>query len=541
MLRPYGHEHCFLLATVTVSRKGKKKPMFRLKSLIPALLALALAAPAHAAGNLVAVLEAEIVTLDPHFSTAYISRTFGYMVFDTLFAKDSKGDVRPQMVQDWKVSPDGLTYSFTLRDGLKWHDGQPVTSADCVASLRRWGTRSALGRRIFAITVSLEPIDAKTFVLTLKEPSGLVIDALGNPVSPVAFMMPERIAKTPGDQRITEIIGSGPFVYSKADHRTGDRMILKKFADYVPRPEPADFLAGGKRVNVDSLEIRVIPDGATAASALQAGEVDFMQYAPFDLLPQLEKNSRVKLLNFTGGNMFAGAYRLNAASKPFDDPEIRRVLWKLVDQREVLDALGLDAKYATPCATFFTCGTTYETKAGTEAAAKPSIDAAKAALKATKYAGEPVVVMQANDLEAPRVSAQVLAERLKAAGFNVDVQVMDWASVLARRAKREGWSVYGVHAGGFDLGSPLTNVMVAFNCADFTGWQCDARITPLLEAFAKAPAEQDRKKIAAEIQAVMYEQAPGIPWGQFAQPAAYRATLRGLIPSAIPVFWNVEK
>jgi peptide/nickel transport system substrate-binding protein len=249
----------------------------------------------------------------------------------------------------------------------------------------------------------------------------------------------------------------------------------------------------------------------------------------------------VKLVNFTGGNMFAGAYRLNAASKPFDDPAIRRVLWKLVDQREVLDALGLDAKYATPCATFFTCGTTYESKAGTDAAEKPSIEAAKAALKATKYAGEPVVVMEANDLEAPRVSAQVLAERLKAAGFNVDLQVMDWASVLARRAKKEGWSVYGVHAGGFDLGSPLTNVMVAFNCADFTGWQCDQRITPLMEAFAKAPAEEDRKKIAGEIQSIMYDQAPAIPWGQFAQPAAYRATLRGLIPSAIPVFWNVEK
>jgi peptide/nickel transport system substrate-binding protein len=212
-----------------------------------ALVAAPAVTPAHAAANLVAVLEAEIATLNPHFTPAYISRTFGFMVFDTLFAKDAKGEIKPQMVQDWKVSPDGLIYTFMLRDGLKWH--------------------------------------AKTFVLTLKEPSGLVIDALGNPVSPVAFMMPERVAKTPADQRITEIVGSGPFVYSKADHRTGDRMILKKFADYVPRSEPADFLAGGKRVNVDTLEIRVIPDGSTAASALQTGEVDFMQYAPFDLLP----------------------------------------------------------------------------------------------------------------------------------------------------------------------------------------------------------------------------------------------------------------
>src|SRR6266581_7780056 len=113
--------------------------MSELKAFIPAVFSFAFVAapavtPAHAGGNLVAVLEAEIATLDPHFTPAYISRTFGYMVFDTLFAKDSKGDVKPQMVQDWKVSADGLTYSFTLRDGLKWHDGQAVTSADCVAS-----------------------------------------------------------------------------------------------------------------------------------------------------------------------------------------------------------------------------------------------------------------------------------------------------------------------------------------------------------------------------------------------------------------------
>src|SRR5712675_983604 len=212
MTAPAGHSRS--AKSGDFSHEAEKAPMPKLKSFTAALFLPALAAapaltPAYAAGNLVAVLEAEIVTLDPHFSTAYISRTFGYMVFDTLFAKDSKGDIKPQMVQDYKVSPDGLTYSFTLRDGLKWHDGQPVTSADCIASLRRWGTRSALGRRIFAITASLEPSDAKTS----------------------------------GDQRITEIIGSGPFVYSKADHRTGDRMILKKFADYVPRAEPADFLA----------------------------------------------------------------------------------------------------------------------------------------------------------------------------------------------------------------------------------------------------------------------------------------------------------
>jgi peptide/nickel transport system substrate-binding protein len=519
--------------------------MSKRRSLIPVLLSLLFLAnpaltPAHAGSNLVVVLEAEIVTLDPHFTPAYISRTFGYMVFDTLFAKDSKGNIKPQMVQDYKVSLDGLTYTFTLRDGLKWHDGQPVTAADCLASLRRWSARNPLGRRMFASTLLLLATDAKTFVLTLKEPFGLVLEALANPVAPVPFMLPERIAKMPIDQRITEIIGSGPFVYNKADHRTGDRMILRKFADYIPRPEPADFLAGGKRVNIDTLEIRVIPDGSTAASALQTGEVDYVQYAPFDLLPLLEKNPGIKVLNFNGGDMYAGAYRLNAASKPFDDPAIRRVLWKLVDQKEVMEGLGLDAKYAGPCVSFFICGTAYESAAGAEAAAKPSIEAARAALKATKYAGEPVVVLEASDLEAARVSSEVLAEQLKQAGFNVDLQVMDWATVLARRTKKDGWSIFGVHAGGYDLASPLTNNMVANNCVDASAWHCDARITPLLDAFAKASTEADRKKVASDIQTVMYDQAPAILWGQFAQPAAYRTNLRGVIPSAIPVFWNIE-
>jgi peptide/nickel transport system substrate-binding protein len=517
--------------------------MPKLRSLIAALAILTglAAPPAKAAGTLIAVLEAEIVTLDPHFTPAYISRTFGYMVFDTLFAMDSKGEIRPQMVRDFQVSEDRMTWTFTLRDGLKWHDGQPVTAADCVASLRRWGARNALGRRLFAATQSLEARDARTFVLTLKEPFGLVIDALGHPVSPGAFMMPERLAKTPPDQRITEIIGSGPFTYRREDHKPGDRMVLRRNPDYVPRAEPADFLAGGKRVNVDALEIRVIPDGGTAASALQTGEIDFMQYAPFDLLPVLERNQRIRVQGFAGPHMFAGAYRLNAAQKPFDDPAIRRVLWKLIDQREVLDGLGLSSRYAQACSSYFMCGSAYESGAGTDAAASPSVEAARAALRQTRYAGEPVVVLQASDLEAPRISAQILAEKLKLAGFNVDLQVMDWASVLARRVKREGWSVYGVHAGGFDLASPLTNVMVAFNCVDFTGWQCDPRIAPLLEAFTKAPGEAERKRLADEIQTVMYDQAPGIPWGQFAQPAAYRANLRNVIPSAIPVFWNAEK
>lgn len=517
----------------------------RLRLVVAALAAgLGLAAPAAPrAQTLSAVLEAEIVTLDPHFTPAYITRTFGFMVFDTLFAMDGQGRVRPQMVENWTSSPDGLTWTFTLREGLRWHDGQPVTAADCVASLKRWFTRSALGGRLGAATASLEARDARTFVLTLKQPYGLVLDTLGTTSSPGPFMMPERLARTPGTERIPEIIGSGPFTYRRADHRPGDRMLLRRNAAYVPRAEPADGLAGGKAVRIEALEIRVVPDGATAAAALQAGEIDYVQYAPFDLLGQLERDRRVRVLGFQGLDQFTGHYRTNAASGPFSDPAIRRVLLSLVDQGEVMAGFGLSDRYARTCNAFFICGSPYENDAGTEPMRRPSVEAAREALKRTRYAGEPVVVLVANDLEAAKVSSEILADRLRRAGFTVDMQVMDWASVLARRTRREGWSVFGVHALGVDLHNPLTNSVIGFNCTSATtgGFHCEERLTPLFAEFAAAPDLPARQRIAARIQEIVYEQAIAVPWGQFAQPAAYRASLRNLLPSAIPLFWNVEK
>ena len=495
------------------------------------------------AQNLTAVLEAEIVTLDPHFTPAYITRTFGYMVFDTLFAMDGQGRVQPQMVQDWITSPDGLTWTFRLREGLMWHDGKPVTAADCVASLQRWGTRSAIGRRLLAATASLEATDARSFTLTLKQPYGLVLDTLGTTSSPVPFMMPERLARTPGTERIAEIIGSGPFTYSRADHRTGDRMLLRRNAAYVPRGEPSDHLAGGKVVRVDSLDIRVIPDGGTAVAAMRAGEIDYIQYAPFDMLPMLERDRRVRLQNFTGLDQFTGHYRLNAATGPFADPAIRRVLLHLVDQSEVMAGFGLSDRYARTCNAFFICGSPYESDVGTEPMRSPSIEAAREALRQTRYAGEPVVVLVANDLEAAKISSEILADRLRRAGFTVDMQVMDWASVLARRTRRDGWSVFGVHALGVDLHNPLTNSVIGFNCTSALtgGFQCVEELTPLFDAFAAAPTLEARQAIAARMQGIIYREAMGIPWGQFAQPAVHRVQLENLIPSAIPLFWNVGK
>jgi peptide/nickel transport system substrate-binding protein len=512
--------------------------------LAAAALALGVLAPLRPAASapLVAVLEAEVATLDPHYTTAYITRAFGYTVYDTLFGLTAAGEIRPQMVQDTAISDDRLTYTFTLREGLLWHDGTPVTAADCVASLRRWMPRAGLGRLLAASTDSLEATGPRSFVLKLKQPFGLVLEALGRPNTPVPFMMPERVVRAAGDGRVTEIIGSGPFVFRQDLYRPGDRIILDRNPRYVPRAEPADFLAGGKRVNIEGLDIRVIPDGSTAVSAMQSGAVDYMQSPSFDLLPVLERSRGITVGGPAGMNSYQGYFRLNHAAPPFNDPAIRQVLWRLFDQSTVLTALGLPERLTQPgCLSWFMCGTPLENTEGSAIAANPSVAAAREALRRTRYNGEPVVVLQATDIDTLRVSSAVAADLLKQAGFNVDLQAMDWGTLLNRRGRRDGWNIFGVTASGFDLASPPTHFYLSGNCIDYAGWSCDERMVPLFAAFPRAQTDAERQRIAREISAIAFENTPAVMWGQFVTPAAWRNNLTNLIPSSIPLFWSVEK
>ena len=495
---------------------------------------------ARAAKGLTVVLESEVTILDPHFITATITRTFGLHVFDMLFAMNDKGEIRPQMVDSWQVSTDKLTWTFLLRDGLKFHDGAPVTAADCVASLRRWSTRDPLGKMLIADTASFEAKDQRTFEFVLKEPFPLMLDVLGKPNAPLPVIMPARLAATPSDQRIPEPIGSGPFRFVKDQWRPGNTMLLERNPDYVPRREAPDFLAGGKRVKIDQLTLRVMPDQSTGANALMAGEIDYMQYLPFDMLPILEKEKSVRLMGLGGIHQFQGNFRLNHAAPPFDNPVVRKVLWKLVDQDATLTAIGVPEKYrAKSCPSFWMCGTPLSTEVG-GAGATFDLAAAKAELRASGYKGEPVIILEVAG-SISQTASRLLVQNMRDAGFTVDQQPRDWPTVLARRAKKEGWSMFPVYSNGTDMYSPLTHFYVAATCNDFPGWSCDNRIPALLKSFTQAAALDERRRIAAEIQVAAYELTPSVMWGQFTIPAGYRAELKGLIQSSYPMFWEVDR
>jgi peptide/nickel transport system substrate-binding protein len=516
--------------------------LFRVLATLAALL---MANVASAQTTLKVVMLSDLKILDPIWTTAYIVRDHGYMIYDTLLALDDKLAIKPQMLDSWKVSDDKLTYTFILRDGLKFHDGAPVTADDCVASLKRWGARDAMGQKLLQFTKELTVVDPKTFTLTLKEPYGMVLESLAKPSSSVPFIMPKRIAETDPNKQITEFIGSGPFVFKKELWRPGEKVVYEKFADYKPRPEPASGLAGGKRVYVDRVEWVVLPDAQTAVNALIAGEIDMIQTPPFDMLPLLESSKDIKVVDLNPlGTHYA--FRFNTLHKPFDNPRIREAALYALNQKEMLQAAVGNPKYEKECKDLFGCGTPLSSTKGWDD--KLNGDAAKSQqiLKEAGYDGTPIVLLHPTDLQAG-VIAPVAKAELERGGFKVDMQDMDWQTVLARRSRKEaptagGWSAFVTTLATPDILDPVVSFFTGAACDKASiGWPCDEKIEKLRDDYARTTDSAKRKELAEALQVRLAEFPTYAPLGQYNMPVALRANVSGNMEAPATVFWNVKK
>jgi peptide/nickel transport system substrate-binding protein len=513
-------------------------------------LSAILAMPAFAAGTktITAVMHSDLRVTDPIITTAYITRDHGYMVYDTLLATDSNFKIQPQMA-DWKVSDDKLTYTFTLRDGLKWHDGAPVTAEDCVASLQRWGKRDGMGQKLMNFVASLEATDPKTITMKLKEPYGLVLESIGKPSSVVPFMMPKRIAETPADKAISEQIGSGPFKFVAAEFQPGVKAVYEKNKDYVPRKEPPSWASGGKVVKVDRVEWITMADAQTAVNALQSGDIDFMENPSFDILPVLagNKDLTVKPLDELG---FQTVGRMNFLYPPFDNLKVRRAAFMAMNQKDVLDALVGNPAYYKLCGAIFMCDTPLATDVGAESLLKKSgMAEAKKLLAESGYDGTPVVIMAPGDVVTLKAQPIVAAQLLRDAGFKVDVQATDWQTVVTRRAsqkppKEGGWNMFFTNWAAADVVNPIASLPVSGKGKNggWFGWPEDAKLEEMRDAYARSTSPDEQKKIATELQAHVYEQVIYIPLGQYTAPSAWRKSLTGVLGGpATPVFWNIDK
>ncbi len=410
---------------------------FRQLALV-AFAALAVALPAAAQTTLRVVKHADLKIVDPIWTTAYITRDHGYMIYDTLFATDASGQIKPQMIDRYDLSADKLTWTMTLRDGLLWHDGTPVTAEDCVASIRRWGAKDAMGQKMLSFVKDMPVVDAKTFRIVLNSPTGLVLTALGKPSSNVPFMMPKRVAATSPNEQISDYTGSGPFVFRKDEWKPGDRSVYVKWDKYKPRAEPASGLAGGKVAKVDRIEWRQLADQQTAVNALIAGEIDFIEQPSHDLLPILRKDANIKLVDWNPlGNQYA--FRFNTTAKPFDNVE------DPAGGRPRAEPGGLPAGGRSA-----TSSTTRRARRSSSAARRSrptrgwtgciesNFAKSQALLKEAGYDGTPIVLLHSTDLQVLTNLGPVAKQLLEKGGFKVDMQSMDWraSSRAARRRTR---------------------------------------------------------------------------------------------------------
>jgi len=510
-------------------------------------LGLAMAAPAAMAETtLRMVAHSDLKVLDPIWTTAFISRNHGYLIYDVLFAKDAEQRIQPQMVGKYETSADKLTWTFTLRDGLEWHDGQPVTAEDCVASIKRWAVRDPLGQQMTAAMADIKPVDAKTFTIVLKEPFGLLLEALGKPSSNVPFMMPKRVADTDPGKQIADYTGSGPFVFKKEEWKPGEKVVYAKNTKYKPRAEPPSMLAGGKIAKVDRIEWLAISDPMTAANALIQGEIDMIESPVPDHFPILKADKNIALFgwNQLGSQIIM---RFNHLHPPFNNLKARQAAMYAIAQEDFLRAQVGNPEIYSVCNAPLVCGSPHEKKYG-DLLIKPNLEKARQLLKESGYDGTPIVMMHQTDLQSSNMLPPVGKQALERVGFKVDLQAMDWQTVVSRRSRKDapdkgGWNIFYTTTVTAGTESPASNSFAQGNCDKaWFGWPCDPEIEKLRADFARETDPEKQKLLAIAVSDRIMDQALYIVLGQYKSFGAYRKDrLEGWIPAPAPILWNISK
>lgn len=501
------------------------------------------------AETVTAVMHAPLRMLDPQITTLRISRAHGYMVYDTLLSLDEKQSIQPQMA-NVDVSSNQLVYSFTLREGLTWHDGEPVTAADCVASIRRWGQVDLGGRQLMERVEEIEITSDREFHIRLNRPFAPFLEMLAKPTPIPAFILPERHALTSADQPLTEVVGSGPFRFVEGEYRPGDRVVYERNEAYIPRGEPSSWTAGGKNTKIERVVWQSMPDTQTAINALLSGDIDYIEQLPVDLLPIVLSSPDIE----TGvvdalASQVTGIF--NHRLYPFNNKEIRRAAILALDQASLMSTAIGNSEFFRLCPSIYGCTSSYASEIGGDivsGSAEERMRRAKETLARSGYAKEPIVILQPSDLPLLSTQAIVAAERLREAGFIVDVRTMDWAALQSRKdsqapSQEGGWDLYFTYWSVGALWDPFVHRIVgdANSAVSASGWASNAEMDELRRRFTEETSPEERTSLARAIQQIVYDDAIYYNAGEFLAVAAWNKRLDNIVVSPTTVFWSMTK
>lgn len=501
-----------------------------------------------AARTLKFVPQANLANFDPIWGTQYVVRNAAALVWDTLYGVNDQLEPQRQMIESEEVSSDGLTWTFRLRPGLKFHDGERVLAKDCVASLKRWAARDPMGLMIVAQQNELRAVDDRTFKWSLKKPFPKMLFALGKNNAPCSFVMPERIAATDPFKQIGEYIGSGPMKFVQKEWVPGAKAVFEKFADYKPRDEKPSWLAGGKHMALDRIEWIIMPDPATAAAALQNGEVDWWELPLPDLVPVLKRNPNI-LVDIADPLGNIGSFRMNHLYPPFNSVKARRAILMAMSQEDYMRALvGDDKNLWKPLPGFFTPNTPLYTEEGGEILKGPrDIEGAKRLLAESGYNNEPVTCLVAQDQTATKAFGDVTADLLKKLGMNVDFNAIDWGTVGARRAQKTppgqgGWNMFHTWHSGADCINPAPYTAIRANGDKaWFGWPDSPDVEQEVANWFEAKDLAEEKTVIARLNKAALDFVVFAPTGFFLSYTAWRKNVSGIVKGPLPFFWGVSK
>lgn len=512
---------------------------------------LPLARPAFAQGNAAHTLrfipQADVTAVDPMSTTSYAVRDHGHMCWDTLYGLDADFVPRPQLCEGHVVEDEGRRWFFTLRQGIRFHDNEPIRSADAIASIRRWATRDSLGQSLMERVEAMTALDDRRFEIRLRTPFGPMLDALAKPSSYPCFVYPQRFAEVDPARPFTEVVGSGPYRFVADERLSGARAVYRRFEGYRANPAAPSLLGGAKHAHFERMEWRIMPDAGTASAAMQSGEIDWWQQVVPDLRPVMRRHRDIVLERVDFGGLMA-MLRFNHLHPPFDNPAVRRALLHSVTQSDFMTSImGDDRSLWSDGMGVFPRSSPLANDEGIAAVTGPrSTDAARAALRAAGYANQRVTVLHPTDVANNNALTTVLTDAMKRSGLNAESATSDWGTVLQRRANRNppdqgGWNALVVLFGGIDLANPGQHPLLRANGLNaWFGWPTSTGLESLREEWLAAGPLPAQQAVARRLQAQFWQDLPFIPLGQYFIDSAWRRDISGVQKGlALPI--NVRR
>lgn len=476
-------------------------------------------------------LYSEPPTLDTTWTTAIIVVVPAQHIFEYLFAYDAQFASTPMLVENYEISDDALTYTFELRDDVKFHDGSDMTADDVVASLKRWGELSGEGAAAFENVAEITATDPTTVTITMSSPFAPLVSYLSGPAGAGAIIIPAAIAEAAGVERMEEYIGTGPYKF--VEHIPDRHVRLERFEDYVPREEPPDGFAGRRTAYFDVLEFVPVPDAAARIAGVETGDYHWAEEVTRDEYTRLQDHAEVDALVIKPLRSMNVVF--NKDSGPMSNKLLRQAALYALDCQAIMAAGFGPQDFWRVDGSMMPEETIWYTDAGTEKYNTGDLERARQLVEESGYADEPIRWMAPSDREDYFGVALAGSQQLQAIGLNVEAVSMDWGTLVERRTQPSEYEIFNT---GFSFTPEPTTL--SFIPDEWPGWWVSEEKDAALEPLMEETDPEARKELWADFQELVYDEVPIVKTGDFFGLSIKRKALQGenLPVSSFPIFWN---